>query len=756
MNITQQIATDIQAQAQQVDAAIRLLDEGATVPFIARYRKEATQGLDDGQLRLLETRLHYLRELNERRDAILSTLSEQGNLTQELRQALDQADTKVRLEELYLPYKPKRRNKAQIAREAGLSGLAERLLTLAVGEDEVSMAAAYLNPEHGIQSASDALEGARHILMEQLAEDADFFATLRENLWPQTRLLAKAEGEQPDEHSKFKDYFDYEEAIANIPSHRALALLRGRRESVLQLTLAFTPENEDEVSLTQALASHFKLSAHPWLQQLCRRTWKIKVQPRLELEFMRLLRERADAKAIQVFAQNLKALLLAAPAGGKATLGLDPGLRTGVKVAVVDATGKLCAHTTIYPHPPKNQQAASLATLAALCQAHDVALISIGNGTASRETDHLVKTLQQQHPELGVQRVVVSEAGASVYSASELAAAEFPDLDVSIRGAVSIARRLQDPLAELVKIEPKAIGVGQYQHDVDQLQLEKALQAVVEDCVNAVGVDVNTASATLLAYVSGLNQRLAHAVVAYRQTHGAFADRMQLKQVPYFGEKTFEQAAGFLRINQGQNPLDQSGVHPESYPLVAQILSTCQLELKALLGNKAAIKQLNAQHYVSDQFGLPTIKDILEELEKPGRDPRPEFHSVQFDAQVHRISDLTVGKILPGVVTNVANFGAFVDIGVHQDGLVHISQLADRFVRDPHEVVKTGDVVQVKVLEVDEKRKRISLTLCLQAPASAEPAASRRRPDPKPAKAKQKPPAMENALQAALKKTFQS
>ena len=719
--IEHRIAIELGVRPSQVIAAVQLLDEGATVPFIARYRKEVTGGLDDTQLRTLEERLTYLRELEERREAIIASIEEQGKMTPELKAEILQAETKQRLEDLYLPYKQKRRTKAQIAREAGIAPLAEALLgdPNLVPETE---AAKYLNAEAGFADTKAVLDGARQILMEQFAEDAELLGALREYLDEHGVVKSVVAEGKENEGAKFRDYFDYAEALGDIPSHRALALFRGRNEGVLQVSLVLDSELDQEAKpagpnpCESRIAARFGIKdqgrpADKWLSDTVRWTWKIKVFMHLELELMNALRERAEEEAIRVFGRNLKDLLLAAPAGPRAVLGLDPGIRTGCKIAVVDRTGKLLDTATIYPHEPRNDWEGSLHVLAALCAKHQVELISIGNGTASRETDKLVADLMKRYPAMKLTKITVSEAGASVYSASEFAAKEFPELDVSLRGAVSIARRLQDPLAELVKIEPKAIGVGQYQHDVSQTRLAKTLDAVVEDCVNAVGVDVNTASVALLTRISGLNSSLAANIVSYRDIHGAFPDRQALLKVPRLGDKTFEQAAGFLRIMNGDNPLDASAVHPEAYPVVERILADIKKGIKDVIGDSRAVKAVNAAKYADDKFGLPTVQDILKELEMPGRDPRPEFKAAAFREGVEKLSDLEPGMMLEGVVTNVANFGAFVDIGVHQDGLVHVSALADRFVKDPHEVVKAGDIVKVKVLEVDLQRQRIALTM---------------------------------------------
>ncbi len=716
-SIEQLIAQEINAQPRQVAATVALLDEGATVPFIARYRKEVTGGLDDTQLRTLEERLRYLRELEERRETILKSIAEQEKLTPELEKAIQEADTKTRLEDLYLPYKPKRRTRAQIAREAGLEPLADALLD-DPGQDPEQTAAGYLNEEHKIATAKDALDGAKQILMERFAENAELLTRLRTFLWEKAQVQAKLADGKEEEGAKFRDYFEHQEALKNIPSHRALALFRGRNEGVLHVSMVLPEELESaqphpcEAMVTEVAGwRHEGRAADDWLGEVMRWTWKIKLNTHLETELLGRVREMAEEEAIQVFARNLKSLLMASPAGPKATMGLDPGLRTGVKVVVVDPTGKLLEHTTIFPHQPKKQWDQSLATLAKLCAKHDVSLIAIGNGTASRETDKLAGEVVKQLSDRNIQKIMVSEAGASVYSASEMAAREFPDLDVSFRGAVSIARRLQDPLAELVKIDPKSIGVGQYQHDVSQVKMSRSLDAVVEDCVNAVGVDVNTASAPLLARIAGLNTTIAGNIVTFREKNGAFSDRGALKQVPRLGEKTFEQAAGFLRIMGGANPLDASSVHPEAYPLVERIAEKHGRPLKDLIGDAPFLKKVNAGDFTDDVFGLPTVTDILSELEKPGRDPRPEFKAAEFKEGVETLNDLKPGMLLEGSVTNVTNFGAFVDVGVHQDGLVHVSALADKFVEDPHDVVKPGDIVKVKVMEVDLPRKRISLTM---------------------------------------------
>ncbi|MFT3758204.1 Tex family protein [Thauera sp.] len=716
--IEHRIAEEIGVSPRQVISAVQLLDDGATVPFIARYRKEVTGGLDDTQLRTLEERLGYLRELEDRRATVLASVEEQGKLTAELRNEIEHAESKQRLEDLYLPYKPKRRTKAQIAREAGLGPLAEALLAdpALVPEDEASK---YLNAEAGFADAKAVLDGARQILMEAFAEDAALLGELRSYLHEHGQVRSTVIEGKENEGAKFRDWFDFQEAIATMPSHRALALLRGRNEGVLRLALDVERADADAPHPCEGrIAARFGIrnQARPadrWLADTVRWAWSVKISIHLELELMGELRDRAEEEAIRVFARNLKDLLLAAPAGTRATIGLDPGIRTGVKVAVVDATGKLVDTATVYPFEPRRDRESAIATIAALAKKHAVELIAIGNGTASRETDALVAELMKRHAELPLTKIVVSEAGASVYSASELAAREFPDLDVSLRGAVSIARRLQDPLAELVKIDPKSIGVGQYQHDVNQGRLAKSLDAVVEDCVNAVGVDVNTASVPLLARISGLNATLAGNIVEYRNTKGPFRSRDALKDVPRLGPKTFEQAAGFLRIPSGDNPLDASSVHPEAYPVVERIIARVQKSVRELMGNGSFLKSLKPTEFTDERFGLPTVQDILAELEKPGRDPRPEFRTASFREGVETLKDLQPGMQLEGVVTNVTNFGAFVDIGVHQDGLVHISALSNTFVKDPHSVVKAGQVVKVKVLEVDIPRSRIALTMRL-------------------------------------------
>ncbi|WP_455487611.1 Tex family protein [Haemophilus sp.] len=720
--ISQIIAAELTVQPQQILAAIQLLDDGNTIPFIARYRKEATGGLDDTQLRHFETRLIYLRELEERRQTILKSIEEQGKLTDELRDKIHATQSKTELEDLYLPYKPKRRTKGQIAIEAGLEPLADLLWNEPKNDPETA-AAEFLNADKGVTDTKVALDGARYILMERFAEDAGLLAKVRDYLAKNAIIVSKVLEGKETEGAKFQDYFDHQELLKNVPSHRALAMFRGRNEGILQLSLNADPDAEEgsrqsycEEIIRDYLYVRFTgQPADKWREQVIAWTWKIKVSLHLETELMASLREKAEEEAIDVFARNLTALLMAAPAGAKSTMGLDPGLRTGVKVAVVDNTGKLLDTTTVYPHT--GREAEAQVAIFSLIRKHNVELIAIGNGTASRETERFAKEVIKEIKENKPQTVVVSEAGASVYSASEFAANEFPNLDVSLRGAVSIARRLQDPLAELVKIEPKAIGVGQYQHDVNQTQLARKLDAVVEDCVNAVGVDLNTASAPLLARVAGMTKTLAQNIVEYRDENGRFESRSELKKVPRLGPKAFEQCAGFMRIAGGKNPLDASGVHPETYPVVEKILQATAQSIQDLMGNASVVRQLDAKQFIDEQFGLPTVQDIFKELEKPGRDPRGEFKTAVFAEGVEEITDLKPGMILEGTVTNVTNFGAFVDIGVHQDGLVHISSLSDKFVEDPHQVVKTGDIVKVKVLEVDVPRKRIALTMRLDESA---------------------------------------
>lgn len=720
ISIPDRIAEELGVREQQVNATIALLDEGATVPFIARYRKEVTGALDDSQLRTLEERLRYLRELEERRETILKSIEEQGKLTDELRAAIDDADTKNRLEDLYLPYKPKRRTKAQIAREAGLEPLADSLYENP-DQDPEALAAEYLNPEAGVEDVKAALEGARNILMERFAEDAELLGRLRDYLWNEGQLKVTVIDGKENEGAKFRDYFDHQEPLKKMPSHRALAILRGRNEGILTYAITVEGESDDRRVPHPAeakIAAHWNIRdqgcpADRWLAEVVRWTWRVKLSTQLETDLMAQVREAAEAEAIQVFANNLKDLLLLAPAGPRPTLGLDPGLRTGVKVAIIDGTGQVAGYGAIYPHAPKNQWDQSIEQLAKWCREHKIELVAIGNGTASRETEKLVADLCKRYPEFKLNRIVVNESGASIYSASEFASRELPDLDVTIRGAVSIARRLQDPLAELVKIEPKSIGVGQYQHDVSQVQLARSLDAVVEDCVNGVGVDLNTASAPLLSRVSGLNPGTAENIIEFRSRNGGFNSRKQLLEVPRLGPKTFEQAAGFLRISQGENPLDRSAVHPEAYGVVEAIADKNGRKVADLIGDVSFLRSLNPEDYVTDQFGVPTIRDIIAELEKPGRDPRPEFRFASFQEGVETLNDLKPGMTLEGTVTNVTNFGAFVDIGVHQDGLVHISALSHEFVKDPRDVVKAGDIVKVKVMEVDIPRKRIGLSMRL-------------------------------------------
>ena len=698
------LSNEIHAAGPQVEAAVNLLDGGATVPFIARYRKEVTGGLDDTQLRLLQERLIYLRDMEARRAAVIESIDSQGKLTDELKKALLGADTKQRIEDLYLPYKPKRRTRAQIAKEAGLEPLAEELFKDPQLDPE-QRAQAYLNADKGVVTVKDALNGARDILAEQFSEDAELLSNLRAFLTKHGFIVSELVEGKENEGAKFKDYFDFDEELTSIPSHRALALFRGRQEGVLSIKIALSEQEEAQKPhpCQKIIAEHFGIkdlgrAADQWLMDVCRWTWRVKVNLNLETELFEAIRERAEEEAIRVFGINLKDLLLAAPAGQKGVIGLDPGLRTGVKVAVISATGSVLETGVIYPHEPRKEWDRSIEILAALAKRHGSKLISIGNGTASRETDRLAADLIARYPSLGLTKIVVSEAGASVYSASELAAKEFPDMDVSYR-------------AELVKIDPKAIGVGQYQHDVNQIHLAQKLDAVVEDCVNAVGVDLNTASVPLLARVSGLTKSVAQSIVTYRDTHGAFKNRRELLNVPRLGDKTFEQAAGFLRINGGENPLDASAVHPEAYPVVEKIVTKTGCDIQTLIGNQAILRNLKASEFTDERFGVPTVKDIFLELEKPGRDPRPEFKTATFREGVETISDLKVDMELEGVVSNVAAFGAFVDIGVHQDGLVHVSELANHFVKDPREVVKVGQIVHVRVLEVDVARNRISLSM---------------------------------------------
>ncbi|MFI8191212.1 Tex family protein [Streptomyces sp. NPDC085946] len=733
-SIESRIAGELGVRERQVKAAVELLDGGSTVPFIARYRKEATEMLDDAQLRAIEERLRYLRELEDRRAAILESVREQGKLTAELEARIRGAETKARLEDVYLPYKPKRRTKAQIAREAGLEPLAEGLL----GDpsvDPLAAAAAFVDAGKGVADPQAALDGARAILTERFAEDADLIGELRERMWVRGRLAAKVRAGKEEAGAKFADYFDFAEPFTELPSHRVLAMLRGEKEEVLDLVLEPEEPTDGPSSYEGIVARRFGIAdrgrpADKWLADTVRWAWRTRILVHLGIDVRLRLRTAAEDEAVRVFAANLRDLLLAAPAGTRATLGLDPGFRTGVKVAVVDATGKVVATDVVHPHVPANRWDEAIAKLARLAKEHAVELIAIGNGTASRETDKLAGELVARHPELKLTKVMVSEAGASVYSASAFASQELPGLDVSLRGAVSIARRLQDPLAELVKIDPKSIGVGQYQHDLSEVKLSRSLDAVVEDCVNGVGVDVNTASAPLLARVSGITSGLAENIVAHRDANGPFRSRSELKKVPRLGPKAYEQCAGFLRIRGGDDPLDASSVHPEAYPVVRRMVKTTGQEVAALVGNTAVLRSLRPQDFVDETFGLPTVTDILKELEKPGRDPRPAFRTAVFKEGVEKISDLSAGMVLEGVVTNVAAFGAFVDVGVHQDGLVHVSAMSKTFVKDPRDVVKPGDIVKVKVLDVDIPRKRIALTLRLDdeaAPQQQAPGERRQR-----------------------------
>ncbi len=764
------IAAELGVHVDQINATIKLLDEGSTVPFISRYRKEATGGLDDTQLRTLEQRLGYLRELEDRRATILDSIEEQGKLTDELKKSILEADTKTVLEDLYLPYKPKRRTKGQIAIEAGLEPLANLLFEDPQQTPEKA-AEPYVDADKGVEDIKAALEGARYILMERFSEDAELIGTLRELIKNEGVLKSSVFQDKEKEGAKFQDYFDYREPYKKVPSHRALALFRGRNEGILRISLDLDlPDDfQGQHPCQTRIASHFGIEdkgrpGDQWLQECVRWTWRVKLLTHIELDLLGDLRDMAEDEAIRVFANNLKDLLMAAPAGPRACIGLDPGLRTGVKVAVIDNTGKLVDHSTIYPHAPKNQWDQSIATLARLAEKYKVELIAIGNGTASRETDKLSGDLIKRHPELRLQKITVSEAGASVYSASEFAAKEFPDLDVTIRGAVSIARRLQDPLAELVKIEPKAIGVGQYQHDVNQFKLGKSLAASVEDCVNEVGVDINTASAALLESVSGLNQTTAANIIAFRDEHGAYTNRQRILSVPRMGEKTFEQAAGFLRIMKGDNVLDASSVHPEAYGVVERIAEKNGRSLESLIGDTAFLRGLKPQDYTDEKFGVPTVADILKELEKPGRDPRPEFKTANFQDGVETLKDLEQGMILEGAVTNVTNFGAFIDIGVHQDGLVHISAMSEKFIDDPRKIVKAGDIVKVKVMDVDIERKRIGLSMRLDdQPGQETPGKAQTRParagKPNPPKKGKRPnqnrqPSKDNLMAARLAEAF--
>ncbi|WP_278351182.1 MULTISPECIES: Tex family protein [Marinobacter] len=756
-SISRRIAEELGVREQQVNATVTLLDEGATVPFIARYRKEVTGSLDDSQLRTLEERLRYLRELEDRRGTILNSIEEQGKLTDELRASIEAADTKNRLEDLYLPYKPKRRTKAQIAREAGLEPLADTLYD-DPDQDPETVAAGYLNPEVGVEDIKAALDGARYILMERFAEDAELLGALRDFVWQEGQLKVTVVEGKENEGAKFRDYFDHVEPLRKVPSHRALAILRGRNEGILAYSIVMGDAEEDRRQphpAEQRIAAHWRIrdngrAADKWLSDVVRWTWRVKLSTQIETDLIAQVREAAETEAINVFAANLKDLLLLAPAGPRPTLGLDPGLRTGVKVAVIDGTGQVVDHGAIFPHAPQNKWDQSIAQMAAWCQKYKIELVAIGNGTASRETEKLVGDLCKRYPELKLARIVVNESGASIYSASEFASRELPDLDVTIRGAVSIARRLQDPLAELVKIEPKSIGVGQYQHDVSQVQLSRSLDAVVEDCVNGVGVDLNTASVPLLTRVSGLNPSIAQNIVDFRNQNGKFTSRKQLLKVSRLGDRTFEQAAGFLRIAGGENPLDRSSVHPEAYGVVEAIAERNGKRVEDILGDSAFLRSLNPQDYVTEQFGLPTIKDIISELEKPGRDPRPEFRFAHFEEGVETLNDLKPGMVLEGSVTNVTNFGAFVDIGVHQDGLVHISALSHTFVKDPREVVKAGDIVKVKVMEVDIPRKRIGLSMRMDDQPGADNKPARGADRNSGRSAGRKPQAGQGAPQGAM------
>ncbi|MCP9956492.1 Tex family protein [Streptomyces sudanensis] len=766
-SIEGRIAEELGVRERQVRAAVELLDGGSTVPFVARYRKEATGALDDAQLRALEERLRYLRELEDRRAAILDSVREQGKLTGELEERIRRADTKARLEDVYLPFKPKRRTRAQTAREAGLEPLADGLLA-DPGTEPLAAAAAYADPDRGVADPAAALEGARAILTERFSEDADLIGELRERMWTRGRLVAKVRAGKEEAGAKFADYFDFAQPFAELPSHRVLAMLRGEKEDVLELVLEPEEPVEGPSTYEGLIARRFGIAdrgrpADRWLLDTVRWAWRTRVLVHLGIDLRLRLRTAAEDEAVRVFAANLRDLLLAAPAGTRATLGLDPGYRTGVKVAVVDATGKVVATDTIHPHVPHNKWDASLAVLARLAKEHAVELVAVGNGTASRETDRLAADLIDRHPELNLTKVMVSEAGASVYSASAFASQELPDLDVSLRGAVSIARRLQDPLAELVKIDPKSIGVGQYQHDLSEVKLSRSLDAVVEDCVNGVGVDVNTASVPLLSRVSGIGAGLAENIVAYRDANGPFRSRRALKDVPRLGPKAYEQCAGFLRIRGGDDPLDASAVHPEAYPVVRRMAKATGGEVAALIGDAGVLRSLRPEDFVDGKFGLPTVVDILRELEKPGRDPRPAFRTAAFKEGVEKIGDLAAGMVLEGVVTNVAAFGAFVDVGVHQDGLVHVSAMSRNFVKDPREVVKPGDVVKVKVLDVDVPRKRISLTLRLDDEAAAGAAAEGRPPRERGARpprqrqdrrggGRQAPPPADGAMAEALRR----
>ena len=765
LNIAAILAEELSSTERFINDTVALLDDGATVPFISRYRKEITGGLDDIQLRNLENRLTYLRELEERKVAVLKSIESQNKLTPSLKQQIETTDSKTLLEDIYRPYMPKRRNKAQQAREAGLEPLTIQLLENQ-DKDPSSLAEAFINKDKNIDSTELALEGAKQILMEVFSEDADLNAELRDFLWHKAKIKSSVVPGKELEGEKFSNYFDAIEAIEKIPSHRALALFRGRNEGFLQVNLVIDDIEETNVAMSASLLCANKIVRHfqikkeqqtgQWLAAVAVWTWKVKLSTRLDTELKLQLKENAEQEAINVFSHNLNDLLMAAPAGPQVTMGLDPGFRSGVKVAIVDNTGKYIDDSVIYPHQPQNQYPQAISILVNLIKKHNVKLVSIGNGTASRETDRLVADLMKQNKDISIQKIVVSEAGASVYSASELATEEFPNLDVTVRGAISIARRLQDPLAELVKIDPKAIGVGQYQHDVNQSKLGKGLHNVVEDCVNSVGVDINMASAQLLSYVSGFNSTLAKNVVEFRNNNGEFKNRNQLKKVARLGEKAFQQCAGFLRIRNGDTPLDSSSVHPEAYPVVKEIINQTKQEITHLIGNQDVLQKLVAKDFANDQFGIPTIKDIFKELEKPGRDPRPDFKSATFKEGVEKISDLSIGMILEGVVTNITNFGAFIDIGVHQDGLVHISAMADKFVKDPHTIVKTGDVVKVKVMEVEAQRKRIALSMRLNEStnSNAQQKVARIKPAKKAKVISQ--PESNNAFAAAFSKAKQN
>jgi len=767
LNIAAILAEELSSTEKFINDTVALLDDGATVPFISRYRKELTGGLDDIQLRNLENRLTYLRELEERKVAVLKSIESQNKLNPDLKQQIENTESKTLLEDIYRPYMPKRRNKAQTAREAGLEPLSIQLLENQDKNPE-SLADKFINKDQGIDTVELALEGAKQILMEVFSEDTDLNTELRDFLWQRVKLKSSVVPGKEKEGEKFANYFDAVEPLSKIPSHRALALFRGRNEGFLQIELVIDEAEEKDVAMNSSslcsnkIVKHFNINTQQhtgqWLATVAVWTWKVKLSTRLDTELKLQLKESAEQEAINVFSHNLNDLLMAAPAGPQVTMGLDPGYRSGVKVAVVDSTGKYIDDSVIYPHQPQNQYSQAIHTLINIIKKHNVKLVSIGNGTASRETDRLVGDLIKQNPDLSIQKIVVSEAGASVYSASQIATEEFPELDVTVRGAISIARRLQDPLAELVKIDPKAIGVGQYQHDVNQSKLTKGLHNVVEDCVNSVGVDLNMASAQLLSYVSGFNTTLAKNVVEYRDNNGEFRNRNQLKKVARLGDKAFQQSAGFLKIMNGDTPLDSSSVHPEAYPIVKEIVKQSKHDITHLIGNQKVIHKLVAKDFANDQFGIPTIKDIFSELEKPGRDPRPDFKSATFKEGIEKISDLKTGMILEGVVTNITNFGAFVDIGVHQDGLVHISAMADKFVKDPHQVVKTGDVVKVKVMEIEEQRKRIALSMRLSESLNSSTNTEKTKPRNNPTKKAQKKPAAEpsNAFAAAFSRAKQN